>query len=528
MTTPIAAKIVTARTVRHPRWLYRLVPYAVYGVALWAFVGGSPYPLSDFPLDDAWIHRVYASAFARGHGFQYNPGGGQEAGSTSPLWVLVSAPAHWLEPFGPAAVVLGVKATEVGLGVLVLNAIQQLGTEAMGTALGGTIAAALFAAEPRFLFSILSGMENVLLLVVWAYGTCAFALRRRIRSLVWFSLAPVARPEALILLPLWLVGRWLLDRARRPTLAEHGAWLLAWAPVLLWGLFCRSVNGHWLPTTFYMKSRSFELGWPEVGVATDIIAQHGYAALPVFLFGLGVLVAWAVLDRRFEAAAMLWYLVLAPLAYAVGVAGSRVLSPTGYYWTRWLDPASLALEIGFCLACGLAVVEATRVAAALRRGARARVPLPQWCLAGAGIAVAVWLALSTPRFAASFVERRDRLVSDARAINLIDVRAGQWIHDHTPATARVAVSDAGAIRYFGQRWTLDLAGLNAADVAFGQRRIEPGDLDWLAVFPHFFPRPPAGFAPRQTIEIPFAEYTICPCPNQNRVDIYEYERPDGQ
>jgi hypothetical protein len=47
------------------------------------FFAANPFSLLDFPLDDAWIHRVYSQSFAQGHGFEYNSGQ-PEAGSTSP------------------------------------------------------------------------------------------------------------------------------------------------------------------------------------------------------------------------------------------------------------------------------------------------------------------------------------------------------------------------------------------------------------------------------------------------------------
>jgi len=39
------------------------------------------------------------------------------------------------------------------------------------------------------------------------------------------------------------------------------------------------------------------------------------------------------------------------------------------------------------------------------------------------------------------------------------VRWGRWFHDHTPASARIATPDIGAIGYFSRRAVLDLAGL---------------------------------------------------------------------
>ena len=96
--------------------LLLLFPLLIYAAAVARFATFSPFATSDFPLDDSWIYQVYARSFAYGHGFAYNDGL-QEAGGTSPLWILMTAPAHWLSPLGgtPAAV-LGVKAIGVLLG----------------------------------------------------------------------------------------------------------------------------------------------------------------------------------------------------------------------------------------------------------------------------------------------------------------------------------------------------------------------------------------------------------------------------
>ena len=43
-----------------------------------------------FPLDDTWVHMVYARAFGQGDGFAYNPGQ-LETGISSPLWTTLLA-----------------------------------------------------------------------------------------------------------------------------------------------------------------------------------------------------------------------------------------------------------------------------------------------------------------------------------------------------------------------------------------------------------------------------------------------------
>ena len=47
--------------------------------------------LAGFPLDDAWIHQTYARSLASGQGWVY-AGGPPSAGSTSPLWTMISNP----------------------------------------------------------------------------------------------------------------------------------------------------------------------------------------------------------------------------------------------------------------------------------------------------------------------------------------------------------------------------------------------------------------------------------------------------
>ncbi|MBF0498281.1 MAG: tetratricopeptide repeat protein, partial [Deltaproteobacteria bacterium] len=140
------------------------------------------------------------------------------------------------------------------------------------------------------------------------------------------------------------------------------------------------------------------------------------------------------------------------------------------------------------------------------------------------------LVYSFPDFAESFKDRRYHLASDSRAINRINVQTGKWLAQNTPANAVVGVNDAGAIRYFGHRFTIDLIGLNNAGIAFHKVGFKQamGKIDWLAVFPGWFSGvdtfPPPGFGPRTIFGIPFHDYTICPWLPQTMIAILE-KRP---
>lgn len=221
-------------------------------------------------------------------------------------------------------------------------------------------------------------------------------------------------------------------------------------------------------------------------------------------------------------------LLAAPLAYLVGVLGSRRIVLEGYYWTRWLDPACLVLMIPICIGCAIIV-------------SLVLLPRERWsiwlhsqprCLqlrVVLGIAVGVMLFASVPFYSGSFMDRRHHIASDARAIHIVKVQPGKWINDHTPTSAVVGVNDAGAIRYFGRRHTVDLLGLNNSAIAFGKiSQLEAlQSSDWLAIVPALFNNTVLreGFAdtfkPRAEARITLAEYTVCWCPGQTVTTIFE-------
>src|SRR5262245_5833484 len=242
----------------------RALPVLVYLAAVLLF-GLDPSARSDFPLDDAWIFRVYARALAHGEGFAYD-GTRQEAGATSPLWVIATAPAEWLAPLGSGAVVLAVKLAGAALGLAAVLAARAIALRLTASPRAAALAACLFALEPRLLFSALSGMETPLLVAAWSGALAAWLARRHRLALALLAALPVIRPEALVLLPLalaiWLDGRRPAQSAPVPL-----AWLCVPAlPALAWLLFCLLATGHPLPNTFYLKSRPFRLGADELRV----------------------------------------------------------------------------------------------------------------------------------------------------------------------------------------------------------------------------------------------------------------------
>ena len=73
---------------------------------------GTAAALTGLPLDDAWIHLVYARSLAALHGFAYNPGQ-LETGATSPLWAALLVPASWGARLFSTSVVIPAKLTGI-------------------------------------------------------------------------------------------------------------------------------------------------------------------------------------------------------------------------------------------------------------------------------------------------------------------------------------------------------------------------------------------------------------------------------
>jgi len=145
---------------------------------------------------------------------------------------------------------------------------------------------------------------------------------------------------------------------------------------------------------------------------------------------------------------------------------------------------------------------------------------------------------SGPAYYETARDMRRQLVSDSRAIELLDVQAGKWINAHAQADATVGVHDAGAIRYFGERRTIDLVGLNNADVAFARTSVAAtyGQCEWLVVFMSWYSDHlmehsdrllayiGSRFDVREIIRIPPEEYTVSPYKGQASVTILQRRR----
>jgi hypothetical protein len=494
------------------------LPLAVLTVLIAFFSLRSQAVWTGFPLDDAWIHRVYARAVATGYGFQYNAGA-DEVGATSPLWIVVTAPAEWLGGISTDAVAIAVKAISVLLAAaFVLGALAVTRAVFDVHPVIAALPAAIVAADPRMAFSLLSGMESVLVAALWIWAVFA-ALRRRWAALACLAaLLPLARPEAVLLLPAAWIAILLASNER----AARKAILLpiTLIPAALWAAFCWRTTGHPLPTTFYVKADAVWDVASIAGTSVRAVAASGYGSTVAFPAGVLGFAAWWWSRRRAAGIAGLLLLVL-PIAYALSVSASRHVRLDGYYWTRWYDPAAFLLNAASAFGLVWSMHRLWRAARELRP---LRPSLAAGAIAGL-ILLAAGCALSFVQLARSVRAERDRLASDVSVIDRMNVAAGKWIERHARKDQVVGTNDAGAVKYFGRRPTIDLGGLNYHPLAFDWSLAEDvlRRSSWLVVFPKRLEgtRALRGFEEETSFSVTPEEYTICDCPQQTVMAIYK-------
>jgi hypothetical protein len=421
--------------------------------------------VSGFPLDDSWIHLHFARNIAEGAGFSYNPGV-PVAGSTAPLWTLLLAAA--VAVFGSSVAVVKTVGTFVTLAAVIVTrraAIQwrasRIAALGAGIGLGWTGAMA---------WGALSGMEVTLAALVVAAALLAHARGHEAMTAIFAALAPLARPEALILVPLLALARPVT--VRRVALYA-GVTAVVLAPAVA---FSVATVGSPFPATAGAKVEGGLLGWL-AGVReparvtwlerpADFLG--GWARwlattdwmLPIAL-AAALVVVWRRPGRALGVPALA--LLAHPLAMALFAPYRDPAFQEGRYSIHLLPLAFVILAV----ALG-----------------------PRLTRAG-GTLVVVYLALAV----IAVFPAAARYGWAVQNIEAMQVHLGRWVDQHLPRRGAIAVNDIGAIAYLSRREVLDLVGLVSPDVLPYRRAGETGVARYVRercpghviVFPAWFP-----------------------------------------
>ena len=136
-----------------------LPPLAFLAAEAWLFDGDW-----QFPLDDSWIHLVFARSLAHGEGLAFNP---QElvAGTTAPLWTALLGLLAAL----PGSILLWTKLAGIAAQAASVLLVYSVGRRLDLSPALATVAAGLVAATDWLVWSSISGMEvNLFVLLMLA------------------------------------------------------------------------------------------------------------------------------------------------------------------------------------------------------------------------------------------------------------------------------------------------------------------------------------------------------------------------
>ncbi len=473
---------------------------AVSTILLLSRASGTSAALDQLPLDDSWIHLVYIRALVTEGCLCYNTGV-WEAGATSWSWILVNSPFYLVgtEIFGidPVFVIKFVGVLTSAFAALFAFLIVRRIT---GSRIVGLLAVLLMALEPTFAFSRVSGMEAPIVVATVLGSTLAILHRRY--SIAGFALALAfwSRPEAglFVAAALLAVGFEMVYRNRRTLLllgrqtlefiaADNPrpewvktvkvlrratrSWSLLWVmlpaagAVLIWTGYNTVINGSIYPNTYLVKH---DETLPIVPIENISNVFHwGISFWQPWLSGgiLPVAVLIYLAGVYLIAKRGRWvYLPLAlfPLLIIIGVSRGQSFDETPFmFWTRrYVDPTAPVIVMMLLLGAWALVMPARKYVNANAISLRFRLFVTALTVGGV-------VALAASAVSGS-IDNWMKLEQDyswnSRNVEETDVAAGLWVRQNVPADASVIVADAGAIRYFGNRFTYDSFGLNSHDL----------------------------------------------------------------
>lgn len=413
---------------------------------------GTDAALNGFPLDDSWIHLVYSRSLAETGTPCYNDGE-LENGFTSPLWMIVSAPAHLMEQWFGLDPVTGVKAIGILLGLLGSWAMIRLLLAARCGFLAAAFSGIVVALSPVMTFCAVSGMEVTLAVCLMPAALAACVRGSHLRAGFLAALSVLARPEAVLLFALlvFLILWEMRKEVRESAAALVRLALPGTAAGAIWIAYSLAVTGRPLPNTFYAKYAGEGLLDPSAFFAV-LTEGAAHVPSPVLIASVLLVAAGLVGARRIPGRMpLLSGCMVFGLGFVYAICATRVMDEgcTDYfYWWRYLVPAFPFFWIAAAL--GLDTLFSL-----------GKTPETRRLLGVCGIvaAVAACLFLSFP-----LKGMADRFAWNCQNMNEVQRELGCWVTENVPAGAVVAVNDAGAIRYFGERRTLDLGGLNRHEV----------------------------------------------------------------
>lgn len=444
----------------------------------------------DFPMDDSYIHLVYARNLVDQGRLFFNEIGERGVGTSSILWVLLLSAGWkmgipiWIIPKAIGFITLAT----VGSGLFLMLAPILRKLPAFACSL-------LVALSGNMLWFALSGMETMLFLALGILALLAYRKEQWVRLGIFLGLLCLTRPEGLALAVAILIIDVLRKKHLTPGLVTCGLICILicgpWFGYLLWR------TGHMLPTGAFGKQSSSMIGVNYIMGSNGLLRMIG--SLPGFIY----IITWVVYLLEFTLGGMAlpepnitvgniggiaytlslwsipgWVLILCLLF----LAGKKLLKTKK--WHFWLLDQDrrpfLVLAVWLILHNLSYMIFLPVPGTASRYGAINHIAL--WLILIVGLLTIVrhprlllGLTCGLVTIAASNTIFWNK-VYDANLEHMTKVRiqAALFTREYFLPEEPCAAFDIGAVRYYSQRPILDLAGLLVPDF---NELFEAGNID---------------------------------------------------
>ena len=430
----------------HTALILVLLLAAMASLAVYTF----PREQGTFPIDDAYIHWVYADNMARGDGFSFNTDE-PSMGTSSPVFVLVGTLFIFLGLDYYTWTILFSSLLFIGSAILIFLIIRLLLEDFRGDSslpwrnMFAFMGASLFAANGNYLWYVLAGMETSLFVFLGLMGLYLYLVRGWdpltgvvIGLLFWVRITGVSLAFVLF----------LSDLLRRKfNWRGYLATVLTLAPCIALSLH---VSGNVLPTGVNAKKITYIDGeWSPERFFHFFRSIYDYLGnVPAFRIGVLLVTGWlaalpvAVFMRKragSQKALTSGAVFIVASWGAVHVAMYGLTFRTLLHHLRYLAVIYPVIAVlSACAAFSLRLLPGGRILRHL----------------GAGI-MACLLILSV-----SNIPFWSRIyMSNIRHIREAYVPTARWLASHTPPEARVAAFDIGLIKHLSGRYVIDLGGL---------------------------------------------------------------------
>jgi hypothetical protein len=471
-----------------PNWF----PFSVIGlsVVITSLIFLWPNPV-EFPMDDTYIHFVYARNLSEQGELMFNEPGEKGVGTSSLLWVLLLAGGNRIGiPLYLLAKILGITSLIVlGMGIYLL--LRPICSSLL--ALTGSLFVVL---SGHMLWFALSGMETVLFLALGILALLCYRDQHWGWLGVLLGLLTLTRLEGVLLgISIGVIDGWRYRSIRRGLFMAGIVCVLISGP---WVVYLLLRTGHALPTSgigkrfgemalvqsifgryatlTYLKWL-IPLSFPLIWFLYTIEFVLGGAALPQpFIHinpGLGSLnyelSVWALAG---------WVLVIAPLLWISVRRVVRFFKKPG--WCADEQRLPLVIFLFWIVLHNLSyMVYLPLIGTASRYVALNHVAL--WIALVSGLWLVrrlgfkVWLVGGLITLALANTVYWNK-VYDANLEHMRNVRiaGANFVRKNTSLSERCAAFDIGAVRYYSERSIIDLGGL--IDPGLSKRYLD-GDID---------------------------------------------------